>query len=651
MICSLCAVRVVRYGAQNFMMARNERLREDCIMDDMKQNFIKFSAEDLRSFRLDIPHGDGECVRYAADKLQEYLYRTMHVSLRTDAAKGGRSFSLDLSDDVCISDDGFIFSFFEEGIAITASTPRGIMYGVYSFIEEYLGVRFLTAKAEYVPARDVVVLPLGRRTEKPAFAMRTYLVGDTFQKTADPDHMARTKIKDLFTVSDMRHGGPTRVYGRGINHNFRLYVPFEKYGNTHPEFYRFFYEFEKIFYTIDLTNGITDDGALDESVDISVAKIVIEELKKDIDAHPEADVFNFTQEDGCYYYESERNTRLAEKYKRSGILIRFCNVVVRELNKYARAKYGKTVNLMTFAYSYTKDAPVQENGGQIFPIDDTVVADDNLIIQLALFGNEKEGYFSSAQNTEAGRIIGEWKHIARHFWFWGYDTNFYRYHAFFDSFHNIRANIDGFRQMGVEYLCMHGAHESTTNWQSLIRGYVYRKMMWDDTLSADELTDEFIRLYYGAGADSVRRTISIFEKMFENALYDGEGRTTKCESHLPQYNPPEKLYEAIAALEKGEGAVLAAGYSAEEEAKYLERLANVKATPLLLLYDNFFDYFPSGSREKYREAEDMFFRTAERGKVDYIGERWRLEQYRKEGSASLYRRNVNGKRPIALESL
>ena len=175
--------------------------------------------------------------------------------------------------------------------------------------------------------------------------------------------------------------------------------------------------------------------------------------------------------------------------------------------------------------------------------------------------------------------------------------------------------------------------------------------MWDDTLSADELTDEFIRLYYGAGADSVRRTISIFEKMFENALYDGEGRTTKCESHLPQYNPQEKLYEAIAALEKGEGAVLAAGYSAEEEAKYLERLANVKATPLLLLYDNFFDYFPSGSREKYREAEDMFFRTAERGKVDYIGERWRLEQYRKEGSASLYRRNVNGKRPIALESL
>ena len=175
--------------------------------------------------------------------------------------------------------------------------------------------------------------------------------------------------------------------------------------------------------------------------------------------------------------------------------------------------------------------------------------------------------------------------------------------------------------------------------------------MWDDTLSADELTDEFIRLYYGAGADSVRRTIDIFEKMFENVPCGEAGSTIKCNSHLPEYNPPEKLYEVMSVLEKGERAVSAAGYSAEEETAYLERLANVKATPLLLLYDNFFDYFPSGSAEKYRAVEDMFFRTAERGKVDYIGERWRLEQYRKEGSASLYRRNTNESRPFALESL
>ena len=57
-------------------------------------------------------------------------------------------------------------------------------------------------------------------------------------------------------------------------------------------------------------------------------------MKKDAIAHPEATVFNFTQEDGPYYFDDDNNRRLESKYKRSGILIRFCNVVARELNKF-----------------------------------------------------------------------------------------------------------------------------------------------------------------------------------------------------------------------------------------------------------------------------------------------------------------------------
>ena len=85
------------------------------------------------------------------------------------------------------------------------------------------------------------------------------------------------------------------MYGRGVNHNFHLYVPFEKYGNTHPEFYRFLYINGETVPTIDLTNGIADDGSLDESMPVSVAKIVVEELIKTADEHPDAEVLTFTQ--------------------------------------------------------------------------------------------------------------------------------------------------------------------------------------------------------------------------------------------------------------------------------------------------------------------------------------------------------------------
>ena len=166
-------------------------------------------------------------------------------------------------------------------VYLAAKTSRGLMYAAYCYVEKYLGVRFLTAKAEYVPTSDMI-LPEKDYVTNPDFAMRTYLVGDTFQEHADFDHIARTGVVDLFTEVDSAHGGQRKVYGRNCNHNFHLYCPFEIYGNEHPEFYRFFYVNGAITPTIDITNGITDDGKLDETLDISVAKIVIDEMKKDL---------------------------------------------------------------------------------------------------------------------------------------------------------------------------------------------------------------------------------------------------------------------------------------------------------------------------------------------------------------------------------
>ena len=78
-----------------------------------------------------------------------------------------------------------------------------------------------------------------------------------------------------------------------------LYCPPEIYGKDHPEFYFAHGEDAKIdredafgwygspHFTVCLNNGITEDGKLDQSMDVSVAKVVIEELKKDIIAHPD----------------------------------------------------------------------------------------------------------------------------------------------------------------------------------------------------------------------------------------------------------------------------------------------------------------------------------------------------------------------------
>lgn len=585
-----------------------------------------------------------ESMVYAAKKLKEYIFGTCSLDLPVKYEKGKKNLILGRMDllDGKLSEFGEVkgdgFAFYPDGadVYIVALTERGIIYGVYGFIEKYLNVRFLSADFEYVPRLAEANLPTQPYISNPAIDMRTYLVGGVHDKKADFDHYSRSRTKDVFTNLPRTYGENVGVYGRNVNHNFHFYVPFEKYGNDHPEFYRPIYVNEEALFTIDLTNGITEDGKIDDSMDVSVAKIVLDEMKKDLHTYPDLRIINFTQEDGEYYFDDEHNRKLESKYKRSGILIRFCNAVIRELNKYAAETFGgRQVKMVTFAYAYTTDAPVvqTENGPE--PIDETVVADKNLIIQMALFSNARYGYFSDKQYDFIKKSIAEWKIIASEFWFWAYDINFHKYLYFYDSFKNIQDNMEGFKNLNLSYMCMQGTHDARFNWQCNMRAYAYNKLMWGENSSAEELLDEYMRLSYGPAAPHVKEMIEIFERNYASFSDDDDltfGIRGTCED--AKYNPREMLLAALGAIEKGERAIKDANMSEQDRDGYLRRLAQVKCTPLIHLYDLFFYHRPNASWEEYAALKNEFFGTARYGGVDVVGERWTLDQYEKEGGVS-----------------
>lgn len=522
--------------------------------------------------------------------------------------------------------DGFTIVPEGKNVVITGKTQRAVVYAAYAFAEEYLGVRFLTADCEIIPKKGSFIVE--EYFYEPLFDMRTYLVGDTFQELASQDFMAKVRVKDVFTEPDEAHGGKMEVYGRNVCHNFHYYVPYEKYGKAHPEFYRHITVNDEEMTTVDITNGLKENGSLDESMNESVVKSVIEEMYKDVAARPDVNIFSLTQEDGAEYFDDENNRRLAEKYKRSGLLVRFCNAVVRGVNEKAKKELGRTIKITTFAYDYTKDAPVKYDNGKILPIDDTVIADKNLIIQFALFSNAAYDYFDPRQDEIILRAMREWKAIAKDFWFWAYDIAFNNYFAFYDSFKNIEANIKGFKDYGISYLCMQGSNDSAKNWQCNIRAYAYRRLMNGSGLSADELIDEYLSGYYSVAADDVKEVINLFSSNYAEKLSRGEDVrfTTFGNFSDGENNPYDMLVKVLNVLEGAEKKIIE-NYEGKEREIYLKRLAGVKTTPLDLIYLNYYRYFPNGNEDERSKAREEFVQTARYAEIDRARERYSLDRY------------------------
>ncbi len=580
------------------------------------------------------------CLLHSKELLEHYL-DLIFVS----GGEGEKTFALTLLSDAPIYEnqakgikksDGF--TYFEDGdkTVFLAKTPRGVLYSVITYLQDDLGVRFYHEDEEYIPTLNRLVLP-SPRTVNPLFNMRNYLVGKTYDNVWDKDcapkvlpNMEKNRVLDVFTPMDKERGGVAPVYGRNVSHNFHCYCPYEKYGESHPEFFAKIKSGSLDNITIDITSGIKDeDGSLDESMDVSVVKIVIEEMKKDILSHPDCVYFSLTQEDGNEYFDDAHNQELEKKYKRSGILIRFCNVVAREIHAWAEKELHRNVRLVTFAYDYASEAPVKEENGAIVPIDSTVVADSSLTIQLALFSNAIYTYFSPKQDPAILKAMREWKAIAKSFWFWGYDIDFANYYAYFDTFHHAKENIQGFLDYGIDYLLIQGCHDAKRNWQCDARSYVYDRLMWDLSLDQEQLLSEYLHAYYGPAGDCVERFIKLFHARFEELLEEGADLCLKGwgNENYPSTLPKEIVLEGLDLLKQGERALEKSGLPSARVELLRKRLYGVMTTPLNTLYLNFKAYYPDGDEREKEALKQEFLSKAKLSGEDQARESFTVEKY------------------------
>ena len=152
------------------------------------------------------PTGADACIRTAAAELQTYIEKISGARLECvaerDCAPDAPAIVL-TSSEPDVKADGFRLRSDGTRLYIRGADSRGTLYGVYTFLEEYLGVRWFTPTLEVIPENaDVVVDAHIDRTEEPSFAVRR----NDGPGTNDA-YRARTKMNVSFWYDMQDHGG------------------------------------------------------------------------------------------------------------------------------------------------------------------------------------------------------------------------------------------------------------------------------------------------------------------------------------------------------------------------------------------------------------------------------------------------------------
>ena len=568
--------------------------------------------------------GDDPCERFAAREMIDFLKASTGAELPLVRDPAGAPF-VSLGDTAQLRAQNFgepwskprRDSFFVReragNLFLCGRRPRGTLYAAYDFLERNVGVRFLASDQTFVPARAEVCTEGRDRLEEPAFDLRSFY---TVQTECDSLYAARLRQVALYGEEDPRFGGGLETDGRLEGHNIL------EYADERARKHEFRYEDGRIGVDLCFSDGIDEAG---NPIPGGTAETVAENLIRRIASAPGQLWFSLCQNDvpeGCDCPTCRERREKQGGY--SGILIRFVNAVAGRVEEWRRKHCPeREIRIVTFAYAYTEQPPLNEAGEPLVRPAENVWIWPATAEQNMIYACDEKG-----QNPAFTRLLEGWKRVTDRFCYWDYRINFAEYLFYFPGLRIFARDFAFLEKFGIDYLfceAASGDKKDAAVWLNEIKAYVASKLMWNPAQDAAALTEEFCRLYYGEAADAVLEVIRLFEDNYERLKVETPSARVHlllgyrtCES---DYYPRELLTRSIEILEEA--------IRACREERLELRLRNVLATPRRMLLRNYEEYFPDDERGKQALYRD-FVRDCERlGFVNLGGWEFTLENLKK----------------------
>lgn len=569
-------------------------------------------------YTIVLPDEASETEQYAADELADFVEQATGVKLMqaksgdftgTKYISVGKTEQLENAgvfvDASRLNYDGFFIKTAGDAIFIDGASERSCMYGVYELLERYFGIRFLTQDCTYIPEQKDVRFEAPDVVCKPAFRFRTYFSGAGYN--GDAAFYARSKMYSGEAREVPGYVGQwyQNAYG-GAGHNSLDYVPKDVYGEEHPEFYASTtnaYLAGSGMDDICYSNGVTQEGELDETMDISVAKIVLDALKRYATENEECTFFFIGIADhmggGCRCETCKAREAEAEGI-RSATVVPFINLMAREMKAWAAENYpGREMNIGFFAYYWTEQPPVRiRSDGTAEPLEEKFALEDNVYVRFApLKANGAYALNDERQDKSFTNNIRYWSDLTENLMIWDYVCDFGDYLRYFPDLNYYANNLKFYEELKVKYVFNQSSWTSQEDWQGKLKFYIASKLFWDTGRNVEELIDEFLTLYHGeTAAPYIRSYMEIMENHFAYLRnyqnLDIDYTSTTNTYHGYEYYPLTMLENCVDLLEQAIQAIAADGsLTAEEKEIYTQRMSGVIVTPLGMILRDYSNYF------------------------------------------------------------
>lgn len=311
--------------------------------------------------------------------------------------------------------------------------------------------------------------------------------------------------------------------------------------------------------------------------------------------------------DDCKHAMEENNTTY------SGLNMIFMNKVARRTTELVQqTEPDRQLYFRTFAYFYTETPPVNKDGSIH---SDAVIPDDNVIIQFTPLSYNASETIDDELNKTTKERFDNWSILTKNISVYQYCSNFRAYYANHPNWNSVVANFRYYAENGVQILIDQGGGSMQVPLIEM-RIFIESRLMWDLSLSWQELAEEFIAYYYGPVADDVQRA---YDLMTSYTVYAKEvlGMTGTVYLLLDdakwwEFSYVESFRRIMSeALEKLENS------SQEIYDKYYYRTAGVYLENMFLQLDL---YMSEYTKEHNAETIDLFEATASYYGMDLMAE-------------------------------